>query len=127
MSSGDKNQSRWPLSPVWLLSHRPPEMADAVPAVREKKVDLDVEWAKAGFVGYATSWAVREVFRYQQRAMTEKGDMLGLPFDVVEDDGAGFLAWAFDPVKEYLDERKEATFVEMMQEKARKLGLSIAA
>lgn len=39
----------------------------------------------------------------------------------------GFLAWAFDPVKEYLTERKEATFTEVMQMKARKLGLALAA
>lgn len=102
-------------------------MGDAVPAVREKKVELDAERAKAGFVGYATSWAVREVFRYQHGAMTVQGDPLGLPLDVVEDDGAGFLAWAFDPVKAYLYESKEATFIEIMNEKARHLGLKLTA
>src|SRR5579883_3369510 len=125
--NGDTNQSRWPLSDVWCLVQQPPEMGEAVPAVREKKVELDAERAKAGFVGYATSWAVREVFRYQQGAMTMQGDPLGLPLDVVEDDGAGFLAWAFDPVRAYLDERKAATFIGVMQEKARKLGLKLAA
>ena len=95
--------------------------------MREKKVELDAERAKARFVGYATSWAVREVFRYQQGAMTIQGDPLGLPLDVVEDDGAGFLAWAYDPIQAYLDERKEATFVEIIHEKARRLGLLLAA
>jgi hypothetical protein len=127
LPNGDMNQSRWPASPVWILIQQPPEMGDAVPAVREKKVELDAERAKAGFVGYATSWAVREVFRYQQGAATETGDPLGLPLHVVEDDGAGFLAWAFDPVKLYLDARKEATFVEIMQEKAKRLGLLLIA
>jgi len=59
--------------------------------------------------------------------MTEKGDMLGLPLGVVEDGGAGFLAWASDPMKTFLDERKEATFVEIMEEKAKRLGLHLVA
>ena len=53
--------------------------------------------------------------------------MLGLPLGVVEDGGAGFLAWASDPMKTFLDERKEATFVEIMEEKAKRLGLHLVA
>jgi hypothetical protein len=126
--NGDLNQSRWPTSAAWEAIQSPQGINDAVPAVREKKVELDAERAKAGFVGYATSWAVREVFRYesgQQAPVT--GERQGLPLRVVEDDGGGFLAWAFDPVKAYLDQRKEATFIAIMREKAQRLGLTLAA
>jgi hypothetical protein len=37
------------------------------------------------------------------------------------------LAWAFDPVKDYLSQRKEATFTEVVQLKAEKLDLLFVA
>lgn len=55
------------------------------------------------------------------------GEQLRLPLRVAEDDGAGFMAWAFDTVKTYLEERKEATFVEIMRDKGRRLGLLLTA
>jgi hypothetical protein len=46
---------------------------------------------------------------------------------VVEDDGAGLLVWAYKSVKAYLEQRKEATFIAIMQEKARRRRLPLAA
>lgn len=54
----DKNQSRWPLSALWQVMQHPSSMGNALPAVREKKVELDAEREKADFVGFATSWAM---------------------------------------------------------------------
>jgi hypothetical protein len=45
----------------------------------------------------------------------------------MEDVGGGFLAWAFDPVKAYLEQRKEAMFVAIMRDKAQRIGLMLAA
>jgi len=125
--NGDANMTRWPLSEIWEVVQNPGGLHEAKPKSRDKKVEFDAERAKAGFVGFATSWAVREVFRYESRQTTPDGEPAGLPLRAVDDDGGGFLAWAFDPVKEYLTERKEATFTEVMQMKAKKLGLALVA
>ena len=131
--NGDKNQSRWPTSEVWQVIQNPDGFNEAVPAVREKKVELDAERAKAGFVGYATSWAVREVFLYEVNhqaghvSITLQGVSGGIPLRAIEADGGGFMAWAYDPMTTYLQERKAATFVEIMQEKARRLGFALIA
>ena len=53
--TADTNQSRWETSEVWALVQRVDFDSDGTPLVRKKKVELDAEWAKAGFVGYATS------------------------------------------------------------------------
>ena len=127
LPDGDLNQSRWATSDVWGTVQNPGGINEAVPAVREKKVELDAERAKAGFVGYATSWALREVFRYEHQDRTTDDGPIGLPLHAVDDDGGGFLAWAFDPVRAYLTERKESTFVRQIQHKAQKLGLALAA
>jgi hypothetical protein len=69
---------------------------EANPKSRDKKVELDAERAKAGFVDFATSWAVREVFRYETKQRAPDGKTLGLPLRVVGADGGGILAWTFE-------------------------------
>ncbi len=64
-------------------------------------------------MGYATSWAVREVWKYG--ATQDEG----LPAATIEEvDGDDFLAWAWEPVQEYLKQQKQQTFGEVMQAKA---------
>jgi hypothetical protein len=46
---------------------------------------------------------------------------------LIEDGGAGFLVWVYDPVQEYLQERKEMTFAKVMWDKASELGLTLVA
>lgn len=62
-----------------------------------------------GFVGYATSWATRAK----------------LPIHLAQEDGGGFLEWAYEPMQDYLTGRKEATFANVMRDKAVKLGLPV--
>ena len=112
---------------MWQLVQSASWGEDATPIIRQKKVELDAERAKAGFVGFATSWAVREAFLYQCGIKSESGRRLGVPLRVIEEDGVGFLVWAYDPMQEYLQERKERTFVEVMRDKASELGLTLTA
>jgi hypothetical protein len=125
--NGDLNQSRWPLSSVWQVVQSASWGEDATPIIRQKKVELDADRAKAGFVGFATSWAVREAFLYQCGIKSESGRRLGVPLHVIDEDGAGFLVWAYDPVQKYLQERKEMTFAGVMLDKAQQLGIELAA
>src|SRR5579883_723057 len=46
----------------------------------------------------------------------------GLPQAAVEEDGGGFLAWAFEQMQDYLNERKRATFGQVMRKKLAWLG-----
>ena len=97
---------------------------DPQPEARIKKVELDTERAKAGFVGYASSWAIRAVWLHeaQQDGTTSGLDLpAGLPIQAVDADGGGFLAWAYDQMQAYLKERKEQTFTELMDSKAKRL------
>ncbi len=98
----DETQSRWPLSDVWQVVQESAVYGNPTPLLRDKKIELDADRAMAGFVGYATSWAVRS----------------GLPLSVVQEDGGGFMEWSFEPMQGYLDKRKDATFVDVMREKA---------
>ncbi len=130
---GDQNQSRWATSEVWEVVQAASDEPEATPAVRTKKIDLDTERAKAGFVGYATSWAARAVGLHtlageaEQRGIRVLGETQGLPLSAVEEDGGGFLEWAYEAMQGYLTERKAATFVAVLRDKALKLGLPVAA
>lgn len=120
----DTNQTRWPTSDVWQVIQGASGEDDPQPEVRIKKVELDTERSKAGFVGYASSWAIRAVWLHEaQQDGTTKGLDLpaGLPIQAVDADGGGFLAWAYDQMQEYLKERKEQSFTELMDSKAKKL------
>ena len=83
-------------------------------------------------MGYATSWAVREVAQYALQSQVEQtglklqGMPAGLPLQAVQEDGGGFLEWAFPLMLAYLEERKEQTFVEVMTAKADILGLAVS-
>src|SRR5271165_2973667 len=92
----DETQSRWPLSDVWQVVQESAVYGNPTPLLRAKKIELDADRAMAGFVGYATSWAVRS----------------GLPLSVVQEDGGGFMEWSFEPMQAYLEQRKDATFGE---------------
>lgn len=121
------NQSRWDTSPMWEVVQGANGDDDATPLVRKKKVELDTERAKAGFVGYATSWAIRAVWLFEAAqgaqlvATPGEAPPAGLPLDEVQEDGGGFLAWAYDQMQAYLKEHKEATFTELMETKAQRL------
>jgi hypothetical protein len=100
---------------------------EAVPAVRAKKVELESEHTLAGFVGYGTSLAARMVLLEQMAQDAEqRGFVLdvapGLPQAAIEEDGGGFLAWVFDQMQTYLNERKRATFKQVMRQKMAWLG-----
>ncbi len=123
----DSNQSRWDTSAVWEVVQGASGNDDATPAVRTKKVELDTERSQAGFVGYATSWAIRAVWLFQGAIENERGMPKGLPMEAVEDDGGGFLGWAYDQMQAYLTERKEATFAELMHAKGKKITKLLAA
>ncbi len=123
----DSNQSRWDTSDVWDVVQGASGNDDAVPAVRTKKVELDTERSQAGFVGYATSWAIRAVWLFQGAIENERGMPKGLPLEVVEEDGGGFLGWAYEQMQAYLTERKEATFAELMHAKGKKITKLLAA
>jgi hypothetical protein len=88
------------------------------------------ERAKAGFVGYATSWATRAVaLHVLQTQFNARGlDLpIGLPLKAIQEDGGGFMAWAFDGMQDYLAKRKGLSFVEVMHWKAKVLGVPLAA
>ena len=84
---------------------------EAEPSARKKKIEHDAKRAMAGFVGFAIGWAVRA----------------GVSVQEVEKDGRGFLRWAYQPMKKNLKDKKQATFTDGMQTKAKKLGLSLVA
>ncbi len=95
--------------------------------MRAKKVELESEHTLAGFVGYGTSLAARMVVLEQiAQEAAKQGVVLdvapGLTTAAVEEDGGGFLAWAFDQMQTYLDERKRATFRQVMLQKMTWLG-----
>ncbi len=122
----DTNQSRWATSEVWELVQAGFGADEATPLARRKKVELDTERSKAGFVGYATSWAMRAVWLYEvaqadQATEEDEAALVGLPLDEVQDDGGGFLSWAYDQMQAYLKKRKAASFTEVMELKAQKL------
>jgi hypothetical protein len=126
--SVDTNQSRWKVSEVWqVVQGAALFVTKAVPAVRVKKVELESEHTLAGFVGYGTSLAARVVVLEQiaQEAQA-RGWVLdigpGLSQAAVEEDGAGFLAWAYEQMQTYLGERKRATFGDVMRRKLAWLG-----
>lgn len=123
----DSNQSRWDTSPVWDVVQGASGNDDATPAVRTKKVELDTERSQAGFVGYATSWAIRAVWLFQGAIADEAGLPKGLPIEAVEEDGGGFLGWAYEQMQAYLKDRKEATFAELMHAKGKKITKLLAA
>jgi hypothetical protein len=129
--TSDTNQSRWEESEVWALVQSATfACADGTPLLLERKIELDEERAKAGFVGYATSWATRAVaLNVLQQQFKARGlDLpVGLPLRAIQEDGGGFMAWAFDGMQAYLAERKGLTFVEVMQWKAKVLGVPLAA
>lgn len=106
---GGRNQSRWPVSDVWQVVQGATFNTDPTPLVREKKYSLDAERAMQGFVGYATGWATRA----------------RLSLAAVQEDGGGFLGWAYDPMRDYLVEQKARTFTDIMREKADRLGLPV--
>jgi hypothetical protein len=126
--SADTNQSRWEVSAVWqVIQQASLFVTEAVPAVRAKKVELESEHTLAGFVGYGTSLAARMVVLEQMaQEAAQRGFVLdvapGLPQQAVQEDGGGFLAWAFDQMQTYLDERKRATFGQVMRQKLAWLG-----
>jgi hypothetical protein len=126
--SADTNQSRWAVSEVWQIVQQASLLVtEAVPAVRAKKVELESEHTLAGFVGYGTSLAARMVLLEQMaQEAAQRGFVLdvapGLTAAAVEEDGGGFLAWAFDQMQTYLDERKRATFRQVMRQKMTWLG-----
>ena len=51
----------------------------------------------------------------------------GVPLQEVEKDGRGFLRWAYQPMKKYLKDKKQATYTEGMFNKAKKLGIASLA
>jgi hypothetical protein len=126
--SGDTNQSRWDVSEVWqVVQQATLFLTEVVPAVRAKKVELDSQHTLAGFVGYGTSLAARVVLLEALVSQAEERGFLldvgpGLPQQAVEEDGGGFLAWAFEQMQTYLDERKRATFGQVMRRKLAWLG-----
>ncbi len=126
--SQDSNQSRWPVSAVWqVVQGATLFVTEAVPAVRVKKVELEREHTLAGFVGYGTSLAARAVLVEQlAQAAAERGVVLdvgpGLVPAAVGEDGGGFLAWAYEQMQAYLEERKRATFGQVMRRKLAWLG-----
>jgi hypothetical protein len=120
---GDSNQSRWAVSDVWQVVQAASGDDSALPLARTKKVELDTERSKAGFVGYATSWAIRAVWLYeaQHEGHPVASQAPGLPIEAVDEDGGGFLAWAYDQMQGYLKDRKELSFAELMQAKGDKI------
>jgi hypothetical protein len=126
--SVDTNQSRWAVSEVWqVVQQASLFQTEAVPAVRAKKVELESAHTLAGFVGYGTSLAARVVLLDTLAQEAEaRGFLLdvgpGLPQAAVEEDGGGFLAWAYEQIQAYLDERKRATFGQVMRRKLAWLG-----
>jgi hypothetical protein len=126
--SADTNQSRWAVSEVWqVVQQATLFLTEAVPAVRVKKVELDSQHTLAGFVGYGTSLAARVVLlEHVAQEAEARGFVLdlapGLPQGMVEEDGGGFLAWAYEQMQTYLDERKRATFGQVMRRKLAWLG-----
>jgi hypothetical protein len=126
--SADTNQSRWGASEVWqVVQGAVLFVTEAVPAVRVKKVELESEHTLAGFVGYGTSLAARVVLLEQvAQEAAQRGFLLdvapGLPQRAVEEDGGGFLAWAYEQMQTYLGERKRATFGDVMRRKLAWLG-----
>ena len=124
----DSNQSRWETTAVWVLVQSVRfDCADGTPLVKQKKVELDAERSKAGFVGYATSWATRAVALHALRHITDEGLPVGMPLRAIAEDGSGFIGYAFDQMQAYLDQRKAQTFVEVMHGKAKLLGVALAA
>ena len=126
--SADTNQSRWAVSEVWqVVQQATLFLTEVTPAVRAKKVELDSQHTLAGFVGYGTSLAARVVLLEELASQAEERGFLldvgpGLPQRAVEEDGGGFLAWVFEQMQTYLDERKRATFGQVMRRKLAWLG-----
>ncbi len=126
--SADTNQSRWAVSAIWqVVQQASLFQTEAVPAVRVKKVELESEHTLAGLVGYGTSLAARVVLLEQ---ITQEAAQRGFVLDVgpgllqaaVGEDGGGFLAWLYEQMQTYLDERKRATFGQVMRQKLAWLG-----
>jgi hypothetical protein len=118
---------------VWDVVQGASGTDEAVSVVRRKKVELDTARSQAGFVGYATSWAIRAVWLHEAAQETAQGVPVvgnegpqGLPWDEVQEDGGGFLAWAYERMQAYLKERKEATFSEVMETKGHKITKLLA-
>jgi hypothetical protein len=108
----DSNQSRWDTSDLWQVVQAAGNLhMDAEPAVRITELEHDAKRAMAGFVGFAVGWAARA----------------RVPLHDIQEDGGGFLAWAYDPMQKYLAEKKTATFGDLLRLKARKLGIRVAA
>lgn len=118
---------------MWQVVQASSNNESATPAVREKKIELDADRAKAGFVGFATGWALRAVVLYElqkqarMRGIELQGLPKGLPLRAVDEDGGGFLSWAYEAMQEYLTQRKASTFIELMETKALKLGVKLAS
>ncbi len=106
----DRNQSRWETSEVWALVQTAMlSKPDPVPAVRQKKIEADARRALAGFVGFGVSLAVRS----------------GLSLQTADETGEGFMTWAQGKLETYLSEAKAATFTELMQDRALRLGIPL--
>jgi hypothetical protein len=124
---GGQNPSRWGTSEVWEVVQSAIDDVDAVPSAKVKKMELDAERTKAGTFGYLSSLAVRLVAFYEQASPEERAAMMkdrkGLPLRAVDEDGGGYLEWLYEVMKAYHKEKKAKTFVEVMREKAVKLGL----
>lgn len=130
----DTNQSRWPTSAVWDVVQTACILtAEAVPSARVKKVEIDIERSLASFTGFATSMAARLVLLHdlQEQAATIGLPLLdiadGLPRHVIDEDGGGFLSWVFDPMQDYLTQRKQDSFFNIMSLKVAKLGQPVLA
>jgi hypothetical protein len=128
MPDGDTNQSRWDTFEVWQVAQAATMYhTEAEPATRPKKVELDAHRLMMGFVGNATSWAARLVLLYETMRRAEAEGMQldvadGVPETVIGEDGAGFLSWAYEPMQDYLTERKRATFYGVTRLKLKRLG-----
>jgi len=130
--SKDTNQTRWKVSEVWqVVQSSIWAIAEATPAVRVKKVEIDIDRTLASFTGYATSMAARLVVLHEAQVVAQAAGMElqgisdGLPDYVMEEDGGGFFAWVFDPVQNYLHQRKQSTFKGVMTMKVQLLGQAL--
>jgi hypothetical protein len=78
-----------------------------------------------------SSLAVRLVAHYERASPDERIAMAqerrGLLLRAVDEDGGGFMAFAHEAMQGYLKKKKAKTFVEVMREKAVKLGLQLVA
>lgn len=91
-------------TPPGMMTH-----PEAMPIVRQKKIEADARRTLAGFVGFGVSLAVRS----------------GLSLQTADETGEGFMTWAQGKVETYLSEAKAATFTELMQDRALRLGIPL--